>query len=85
MDGMTLATPGQTPRARLKHPASGQTSMTSGHYFINLRLKAGWAIVPDPQNRLLKEYVNGATLAPSIPVTGGIEVQPKKGRPRIKR
>lgn len=82
MDGMKMATPGQTPRARMKHPTLDTTSVTTGHYFIDLRLKAGWAIVPDPQNRLLKEYVNGASLKPHA-AAGGIEVAPKKrGRPR---
>jgi hypothetical protein len=84
MDGMTLATPGQTPRARMKHPTLDTTSVTTGHYFIDLRLKAGWAIVPDPQNRLLKEYVNGASLKPHAPPF--VPVEPKRrGRPRIKK
>lgn len=84
MDGMKLTTPGQTPRARLKHPTLNTTCLTTGHYFIDLRLKAGWAIVPDPMNRLLKEYVNGASVKPIEPPA--VPVEPKRrGRPRIKK
>ena len=68
----------------MKHPTLEQTSVTTGHYYIDLRLKAGWAIVPDPMNRLLKEYVNGAILKPHAPTA--VSVEPKKrGRPRIKK
>jgi hypothetical protein len=67
----------------MKHPTLEQTVPVSGHYYIDLRLKAGWAIVPDPINCLLPEYINGASVKPhSAP--GGIEVQPKQRRPRLK-
>ena len=85
MEGMKMATPGQTPRARMKHPTLEQTVPVSGHYYIDLRLKAGWSIVPDPINCLLPEYLNGASVKPHIPPPGGIEVPTKKrGRPRLK-
>ena len=85
MEGMKLATPGQTPRARMKHPTLEQTVPVSGHYYIDLRLKAGWSIVPDPINCLLPEYINGASVKPHIPPPGGIEAPTKKrGRPSKK-
>jgi hypothetical protein len=84
MEGMKLATPGQTPRARMKHPTLEQTVPVSGHYYIDLRLKAGWAIVPDPINCLLPEYINGASVKEHVPPPGGVEVQPKQRRPRLK-
>ena len=82
---MKLATPGQTPRARMKHPTLEQTVPVSGHYYIDLRLKAGWAIVPDPINCLLPEYINGASVKEHIAAPKPIPVvEPKQRRPRLK-
>ena len=82
VDGMKIAGPGSTPRARMQHPTRGDTAPVSGHFYIDLRLKAGWTIVPHPSNRLLPEYLEGASVAVHVPPSGGITKAPRRGRPR---
>lgn len=58
MAHMRLTKPGETPRVRLAPPAGMNLAnvWVQGSRLIEIKLNAGWTILPDPANRLLPEY-----------------------------
>lgn len=72
MNGAQLATPADTLRARMVKPVPGvppekwMGSLEKGSFYIGCKLAAGWAILPDPMNRLLPEWL-GAVLMETDP------------------
>jgi hypothetical protein len=72
---MTIAQPSDMPRARMHKPGTNLSDFIRGATYINAKLAAGWEILPDPQNRLLPEWIKPTAIADT----------PRQRRPRTKK
>lgn len=80
-----LAKPTDIPRARMHKPGTELYDLVRGAAYVSAKLAGGWEILPDPQNRLLPEWVKPVAVADiprPIPVEPEAPAPKKRGRPK---
>lgn len=86
-NGLRIANEREIPRARLCMPDGSKSYPQAGALYIRARLKQGWKIMPDPSNRLQKEWLAYVVEGQDVKAEGIAEVRAngKASVPSLKR